>query len=90
MLKTSTNCFAIYYPHGTEKIEITKFSYDSGFPWSSLKLLSLVGVLSNYIVKFAINYMYYNEKLGIIKSIKKLVINSITSSLSCDDSSCID
>lgn len=53
-------------------------------------LLSLLGALSDYVVKFATYHPHYKKKLGIIESTNKQVTNSATFAFSCNRGGCAD
>ncbi len=64
MQKANINHFAVYHLHYKEKLEITELIYNSIFFCPSFHLVSLPGILSDYIVKvIAIYHPHYKEKL---------------------------
>lgn len=62
--KTGSHRFTAYHPYYKENLEIisTKFVYNLFLLQAPSKLL-LLSVLSDYIIKFAIYYLYYKKKL---------------------------
>ncbi len=76
--KASINHFAIYHLHYKKKSQIIEFIYNPFLFWLLLKLLLLLDVLSNYIVKFAIHHLYYkNVLIGNLTQSFICVINSL-------------
>lgn len=57
--------WATYYPHYKEKLEMTKFTYNTIFFWPLLKLLSLFDDWFNNIIKFDTYDLYYNDKIAV-------------------------
>lgn len=80
MPKVSITSFAIYHLYYKEKQKMTEFAYkpflfqllpnlidsahNHSFLWSLFKLLSLPDVLSDSVVKFLPQHLYYKDKLN--------------------------
>ena len=61
MPKSSNHLFATYYPYYKKKLGTTKFIYSSFLFQSLLKLISLLDISSDCIVKFAIYLLHYKD-----------------------------
>lgn len=57
----SNYLFATYYPHYIEKLGTIESTYNPSLFCSLFKLILLLGVLSNCIVKFAIHHPHYKD-----------------------------
>lgn len=64
MPEASRNRFAAYHLHYKKKPEIIEYTYNPFLFRSLFKSLSLLGVLSDYIVKFAIHHSNYKDIVG--------------------------
>ncbi len=56
--------FAIYHSHYKEKLETTKSIYNPSLLQFLLKLISLLSVLFDYVVKFATHHPHYKDIVG--------------------------
>lgn len=61
MPETSNHIFAIYHLHYKKKLEMTKSTYSPSLLRSLLKLISLLGILSDCVVKFATHHSHYKD-----------------------------
>lgn len=77
MPKASINYFTTYYLYYKKKSKISEFIYKLFFCWLPFKLLTLLDVSSNFIIKvIAIYHLYYKKNLHLLKK-KKLLKTSL-------------
>lgn len=72
ILEVNNHYSATYHPYYKEKLKITKSVYNFFLFRPPSKQLSLLGIPSDYIFKFATYDPYYKKLLGITKSIYNL------------------
>ncbi len=64
VLEANTTWFATYHPHYKKKLGTTKFTYNPFLLQSFLKLISLLNVSFDYVVKFATHHLHCKDIIG--------------------------